>query len=88
MRARGRHVGIVGVQKREAQMRREERWRGKTERSPFHVDLVAEQERIDEVRAWACCSTGRSVSLSLIALSTSVARRYCRRSLCCVLMLL
>ena len=34
---------------------REERWRSKMERSPFHVDLVAEQERIDEVRGGRRC---------------------------------
>ena len=38
------------TQKKESQLLREERWRAKLERSPFHVDLVAEQERIDEVR--------------------------------------
>lgn len=34
--------------KKEAQFMREERWKAKMERSPFHVDLVAEHERIDE----------------------------------------
>lgn len=37
------------AQKREAAARREQKWQSKLARSPFHVDLVAEQERVDEV---------------------------------------
>ena len=44
-----RRPSFACCQKREAQLLREERWKSKMERSPFHVDLVAEQERIDEV---------------------------------------
>lgn len=37
------------VQKKETAAMREEKWKAKMERSPFHVDLLAEHERIDEV---------------------------------------
>lgn len=38
------------LQKKDVAAKREASWKVKMERSPFHVDLVAEHERIDEVR--------------------------------------
>jgi hypothetical protein len=54
---------------------REERWKAKMERSPFHVDLVAEQERIDEVCVCLCvcvCSFAVCVRSGLRARVTIV----------------
>lgn len=46
----GTHEDVnLWLQKKEAAARREEKWKAKMERSPFHVDQLAEQERIDEV---------------------------------------
>lgn len=43
-------VSYLCLQKKDVAAKREASWKVKMERSPFHVDLVAEHERIDEVR--------------------------------------
>ena len=34
------------------------KWKKKMAKSPFHIDLVAESERIDEVRSLTAAHTG------------------------------